>query len=57
MGEIGIYLNEHGKFTEGRIRAEFFFLLWPQLVWSVMGWWSFQVEVATKDWVAPHLRL
>lgn len=29
MGGIRIYLNEHGKFTESRIRAEFFVCLAP----------------------------
>lgn len=51
VGEMKIYLNEHEwKFTEGK--GWIFFR--PQLIWSVLGWWSFHVEEVTKEDVAPE---
>jgi len=52
MGEMRIYSNEHvRKFSEAATRADF---CKSGLIWSVLGWCSFQVGVVTKEDVAPE---
>lgn len=51
-GEMRIYSNEHvRKFSEAGTRDDF---CEPRLIWSVLGWCSYQVEVVTKEDVAPE---
>lgn len=52
MGEMRIYSNEHvRKFSEAGTTADF---CKPQLIWSVLGWCSYQEKVVTKEDVAPE---